>query len=191
MKKDPHRRVEVVSLTNHVLSMLNSTTYYQDLFSLPFVVNRNSFCALLVCSIVLTYISLRRLPSISYSTLLPFCSISNSYSTSSLWDISFTTIDFTFTNSRVPNCDSSLPSPEHFIPPKGNLGSDLTISFTRTTPLRISRASLTPLSNLLVHMLAPNPNSELFASQIASVSLSTTIMGAAGPNTSSLKITIL
>ena len=44
--------------------------------------------------------------------------------------MSFTTIDFTFTNSRIPNCDNSLPIPEDFIPPKGNLGSDLTISFT-------------------------------------------------------------
>ena len=44
--------------------------------------------------------------------------------------MSFTTIDFTFTNSRVLNSHNSLPIPDDFISPKDNLGSDITISFT-------------------------------------------------------------
>ena len=78
--------------------------------------------------------------------------------------MSFTTIDFMFTNSLIPNSDNSLPIPEDFTPPNGSLGSDLTISFTLTTPLQISLARLSPLSNLPVQILAPNPNSELFTS---------------------------
>ena len=58
----------------------------------------------------------------------------------------------------------TLPIPEDFTPPNGSLGSDLTISFTLTTPLQISLARLSPLSKLPVQILAPNPNSELFTS---------------------------
>jgi hypothetical protein len=57
------------------------------------------------------------------------------YSTNSLLAISFTTTDFTLTNSLMPNSESSLPIPDFLTPPNGRRGSDFTISFTDTIPL--------------------------------------------------------
>src|SRR5579884_3660561 len=68
-------------------------------------------------------------------------------------------IDLMFTNSRRPYLESSRPIPDFFIPPKGILGSDFTSPLTKTMPLSISSESLLALSGLLVHRLAPKPNS--------------------------------
>src|SRR5947208_2834263 len=46
---------------------------------------------------------------------------------------------FIFTNSRIPKRPNSLPKPDCLIPPKGNLGSERTYSFTKQQPARQSR----------------------------------------------------
>src|SRR5574341_2384234 len=112
------------------------------------------------------------------------------YSTNSPRCMSLTTTDLMLTNSRMPTSDSSSPIPDFLTPPNGRRGSDLTISFTDTRPDSTCLASLTPRSMLFVQMLAPSPNSELLASRTACSSFSTTIIGAAGPTTSSLTMSM-
>ena len=58
------------------------------------------------------------------------------------------------TNSLIPISDNSRPYPDLLIPPKGNLGSDLDISFINTDPAFIIPAYFSPLSGADVQILA-------------------------------------
>ncbi len=62
-----------------------------------------------------------------------------------------------FVNSLIPKNESSRPRPERLIPPKGSLGSDLVIPFTKTEPASIFRAISSAFPRSLVQRLAPNP----------------------------------
>ena len=95
-----------------------------------------------------------------------------------------------FTNSNIPYLDNSLPNPLCFIPPNGILGSEITTLLTLTIPDSIRLDILSAFARSFVQILAPKPNSISLANLIASLSFSTIVIGATGPNVSSFEILI-
>src|SRR5438874_13010156 len=94
-------------------------------------------------------------------------------------------IVFVFTNSRIPAAPSSLPNPERFTPPKGNLGSEATIALTKTIPASSSDTNSSCSLRSFVQALAPSPKVVAFAISTASAASRTRKNDATGPKTSS------
>ena len=87
--------------------------------------------------------------------------------------------------------DNSLPYPDCLIPPKGNLGSDFTKSFTKHKPAsKCFLAISSPLILSRVNTAAPRPNSVWLAKESASVSSFAFITENTGPKISSSKAAI-
>src|SRR5438067_3316137 len=94
-------------------------------------------------------------------------------------------IVFLFTNSRIPAAPSSLPNPERFTPPNGNLGSEATIALTKTVPASSSDANNSCSVRSFVQALAPRPKVVAFAISTASATSRTRKNDATGPKISS------
>merc|ERR1711871_1154192 len=89
-------------------------------------------------------------------------------------------------NSLRPNSAHSRPRPDVLVPPKGKDGSERTKSLTKHIPASISEtASSLPFCKSFVNTAAPRPNSDWLASSTACASLSASMIGMRGPNTSS------
>src|SRR5438132_1723500 len=103
-------------------------------------------------------------------------------------DFSYTRTDFMFVNSSIPYLESSRPIPLCRTPPNGIRGSETTTLLTVTRPEDTCLATFSARLVSVPQMLAPRPNSLLFASLVASFSSLTAMTGAAGPNVSSCMI---
>src|SRR5205823_12941971 len=92
---------------------------------------------------------------------------------------------FVFTNSRIPAAPSSLPNPERFTPPNGNLGSEATIPLTKTIPASSSDANSSCTFRSFVLALAPRLIVVAFAISTSSAASRTRNTDPTGPKHSS------